>query len=427
MKKLITIFFCAFNTYLAFANITLDECQLLAHDNYPQLKQYGLIDRITEYTVSNVAKGYLPQVGASAQASWQNAVPAFPDKMKSIYAQMGIEMTGLNKDQYKVAIDVNQSIWDGGIINNQKKIAKAEGLVSKANLDVELYALRERINNLYFGILLLDANCLQNDELQAILQSNCNKVQACIDNGIAQQSDIESIRVELLSARQLRTQLNATLQSYRKMLSIFINKDIITDTLISPNSEPINTDTDNIHPHLALFNAQRNQLSAQKLSINSSVMPRLGAFAQGFYGNPGFNMFDDMINNRWTFNFLVGVKIQWSISGLYTKKNSINKIDLSKQRIDAQEETFIFNNNLEATQQEYEISRIKNVMKDDDEIIALRKSIRTTSEAKLHNGVIDINDLIREITAENQAKLARLVHETELLKTTYDLKHILNK
>ncbi|MEG0252985.1 MAG: TolC family protein, partial [Muribaculaceae bacterium] len=177
----------------------------------------------------------------------------------------------------------------------------------------------------------------------------------------------------------------------------------------------------------ALFNAQRNQLSAQKLSINSSVMPRLGAFAQGFYGNPGFNMFDDMINNRWTFNFLVGVKIQWSISGLYTKKNSINKIDLSKQRIDAQEETFIFNNNLEATQQEYEISRIKNVMKDDDEIIALRKSIRTTSEAKLHNGVIDINDLIREITAENQAKLARLVHETELLKTTYDLKHILNK
>lgn len=410
----------------AWTQITIEECQKLALINYPQIKQYGLIDKITQFSISNATKGYLPQIGASAQATWQNAVPAFPDEIKEQYSKMGLEMAGINKDQYKVAIDLNQSIWDGGAISAQKQIANADGAVSRASLDVELYSLGDRINNLYFGIMLLEENCLQNDELQRILQSNYTKIQACIDNGIAQQSDLESVKVELLSTRQQRTRLNTSCESYRKMLGVFIGKDIMSDTLIKPIPE-FSSSITNARPELILYKTQREQLSTQRSAINSSLMPRIGAFAQGYYGNPGFNMFEDMFNNRWSFNFLVGVKIQWSIGSLYTKKNNIQKIELSQQRINAQEETFLFNNNLEAVQTEYEIKRIQKEMKDDDEIIALRKSIRVSSEAKLNNGIIDVNDLIRDISAENQAKLTRSIHNTELLKTMYDLKQILNK
>ena len=71
---------------------TLDACQQSAEQNYPLIRQYNLIARTTELTVKNIQKGWLPQITASAQATYQSDVAAWPENMKGMLRQQGIDM-----------------------------------------------------------------------------------------------------------------------------------------------------------------------------------------------------------------------------------------------------------------------------------------------------------------------------------------------
>ncbi|MBR2252982.1 MAG: TolC family protein, partial [Prevotella sp.] len=135
---------------------TLEECQQAAEKNYPLIQQYGLIEKTTQLTVSNIQKGWLPQVSASAQATYQSDVMAWPDGMKSMLSGMGVDVKGLKKDQYRVGIDLQQTIYDGGVIGSQKRIAREQGKVQTAQNEVNIYNVRKRVNEMYFGLLLLE-------------------------------------------------------------------------------------------------------------------------------------------------------------------------------------------------------------------------------------------------------------------------------
>ena len=206
LKYILIISMCA---YAAYGQLTLEECQVMARNNYPAIKQYGLIEQITDYSIANATKAYLPQVTFVAQATYQSDVASFPDQMTAMYEQIGIHMKGLNKDQYRVTLEVNQTIWDGGVSKASQDMAKAEGDLSRQSLEVELYTLRDRINNLYFGILILSEQLMQNTLFQELLESNLKTVNACVQNGIALPSDVNVIKVELLSAAQQRTQIES--------------------------------------------------------------------------------------------------------------------------------------------------------------------------------------------------------------------------
>lgn len=408
----------------AVAQVTLDECQRLAYDNYPQLKQNRLIEMTTEYNLSNASKGYLPQITVSVQATWQNKVPAFPDEMKELYSKIGLDMTGLKKDQYKVGADISQVIWDGGAIKNSRDAARSDGAARKANLEVDLYGIRDRVNSIYFGILILEEQIRLNDELQAMLKSNCDKIKACIDNGVAMPSDLDVATAELYSAMQSRTGLEASRDAYRRMLSLFVNKDLASEPLEKPVMPVISGDGYTGRPEMTLFDKRREQLAVQKKSVMTSLNPRIGAFAQGYYGKPGFDMFADMFGNKWSFNFMAGIKVQWNIGSFYTKSASLRKIETSKKDIDVMQETFLFNTGLQATGELGEIDKVKRQMEQDREIVRLREAIRKSSESKYANGVIDVNDLIRDITSENRARINSTLHEIDMLKGLYDLKNI---
>lgn len=427
MKALYLALGCTLCVLTASAQTTLELCQKLTREHYPLIRQYDLIRQSTDYSVSNAKRAWLPQVVLSSQATYQSDVMSYPAQFTALFAQMGYQLKGLNKDQYKIALEVNQSIWDGGQSAAQKRQAETEGAVNEKSLEVEMYALKERVNAIYFGILLLDEQLHQNELVREVLDSNQKKLEGLIRNGVATQSDMDAISVEILSSRQRETQLEFTREAYAKMLSLYTGEPAVAlQKLVKPDVISL-TNTQVRRLELNMFDAQKENLRAQQSGIEASVMPRVGAFAQGFYGNPGLNLFQDMMDNKWTWNYMVGIKLQWNFGGYYTRRNNVRKLEDAKQQIDLRREVFLFNTSLQTTQQESAIDKMKKVLADDDRIIVLRSSIRAAAEQRLNNGVADIHDVIREINAENLARVEKASHEIELLNKLYDLKNTVNQ
>lgn len=404
---------------------TLEECQQAAERNYPLIQQYDLINKTTELMVSNIQKGWLPQVSASAQATYQSDVVSFPDEMQALYQQMGINMKGLTKDQYRVGIDVQQTVFDGGAIRSQKEIARAQGQVQQAQNEVNIYQVRRRVNEMYFALLLIDEQMKLNADLQELLAGNERKLESMKKNGTAAESDWHSVKAERLNVVQQMTSLQAQRQVLARMFSTFCGIEVKEATKPNCQLSIVNGQSNN-RPELKAIDAQLRLADAQEKAINSALMPRLGVFAQGFYGYPGYNMFEDMMSRKWSLNGMIGARLTWNIGALYTRKNDKAKIQLQRDMAENSRDVFLFNNNLEQIQQNENITRYQRLMSDDEEIIRLRSSVRKAAESKLAHGIIDVNDLVKEINSENQARVQQTVHEIEMLKEIYDLKYTTN-
>ena len=423
MKHFKKLFILALVPMLAQAQtVTLEECQQMAQENYPLIKRYDLIQQTTDYNVGNIAKGWLPQVSALAQASYQSDVMTLPDALQGMLTQQGYDVKGLKKDQYRIGVDVNQTVWDGGAINSQKQVTRLQGEVQTAQTDVDLYAIRQRVNDLYFGILLMDERLRLNDELQTLLQSNLDKLSAMLKHGTAIQSDVNLVKVEKLKAVQQATELTSSRQSLLRMLGLFIGKEVTNVTMPAE----ILVAAENKRPELRLFDNQLRLVDAQEQLLNSRMMPRLSVFAQGFYGYPGYDQFDAMFNHNWKLNGMVGVRVTWNIGALYTNKNDRAKLKVQRDFIETGRETFLFNNELQQIQQNEGISKYRRLIAEDGEIIDLRGQVRRSAESKLTHGIIDINNLIQEITRENQARIDMSTHKVLMLKEMYDLEFTTN-
>ncbi len=405
---------------------TLEECQRAAEQNYPLIRQYDLIEKTTNLTVANIGKGWLPQVSASAQATYQSDVVAFPDQFKQLYQQMGLDMKGLKKDQYRVGIDVSQTIYDGGVISSQKEIAREQGKVQSAQNEVNIYNVRKRVNEMYFALLLLDDQIQLNSDLQELLLGNEKKLASMVKNGTAAESDLQSVKAERLNVIQQKTNLESQKRMLQTMLSTFCGIEVNCATKPALMADGEGLAAENCRPELKALDAQIGLLNAQEKALNSALMPKLGVFAQGYYGYPGLNMFEDMTSHDWSLNGIIGARLTWNIGALYTRKNDKAKLQLQRDLTETSRETFLFNNRLEQIQQNEEITRYRKLMADDDEIISLRSAVRKAAESKLSHGIIDVNDLVREINAENAARVSQSMHEIQMLKEIYDNKFTTN-
>lgn len=404
---------------------TLEECQQLACDHYPEIRQYDLIRQSEQYDLSNAARSWLPQVSFSAQATWQNRVPEFPSALSGMLDQAGVSLRGLDKDQYKVALEVNQTIWDGGQSQADRRVIEATADEHRQATEVDLYAVKGRVNDLYFGILLLEERLGQTDLTIALLQSNLDKVRSLVTNGVAMQTDADAVEAELLSVQQQRVQIEASRASYRRMLELFIGQRL-AERLERPELVGA-VSGESARPELAWIDAQQERLAAQELSVKSATRPRFGVFAQGYYGYPGLDYFAGMVSTDWTWNALIGVKMSWNFGAYYTKKNRLSNLRVAKQQLDIQRDVFLFNTDLQVAEEQGNISRLRRALADDDRIVALRRSVREAAESKLRNGVIDTNDLLRKITDEASARSARSLREVELLKAICELKYTINR
>lgn len=403
---------------------TLEECQLAAEKNYPMIKQYDLISQTTQLTVKNIMKGWLPQIAIAAQATYQSDVTSWPESMKATLQQLGINMKGLSKDQYKVGIDLQQTIYDGGTISSLRSIAHQEEKVQKAQVETNLYQVRKRVNEMYFSLLLLNEQIKLNDDVKALLLSSEKKLASMLKGGTVATSDFENIRAERLSVEQQNESLKSQQQILQQLLGTFCGIKVSNIQKPAPFETTIST---NKRPEMQLFDHQLQLSNIKEKALNAQLRPKLGIFAQGFYGYPGFNMFEDMMNRKWSLNGMVGLKLSWNVGALYSFKNDKAKLRLQREMTENAREVFLFNNQLEEIQQNENIKRYHTMKQADDEIIMLRTNIRKAAESKLAHGIIDIHNLLREINNENAAKIQQMIHDIEMLKEMYNLKYTNNE
>ncbi len=398
---------------------SLEECRQAAEHNYPIIRQYDLIARTTELTVRNIQKAWFPQISVTAQGSYQNKVTAWPENLQVLFAQMGIQLQGLSRDQYKVGIDVRQTLFDGGTIGSLREIARGEGAVQAAQTEVDLYKIGQRVHEMYFGLLLLDEQLRLNADVNALLRSNEAQLAAMLKNGTASAGDFENVKAERLSAEQQQTELLSQRQTLQRLLSLFCG--IPVDSIRRP-AVPNLPSGENKRPELRLFDRRLQLTDAQEKAVDAQLLPQLGLFAQGYYGNPGLNLFEDMMKRRWSWNGIAGLKLTWNLSALYTHRNEKSKLRVQRELIENARQQFLFNNQLDETQQSENVRRFRAIAQRDGEIIALRTAVRKAAESKLAHGIIDVNGLLREINKENAAKTQQAIHEIDMLKAMYDLK-----
>ncbi len=422
---LVTVFLVA--AAPSMSAISIEECYRLVRENYPLIKQYELTEATSMYSFENAAMGYLPRISLSGQAVYQSDVTEFPAAFSDLMKMVGIDMAGMSHDQYKVQLEISQTIWDGGYSKAQREAVKAQQEVSELTLDKDMDALESRVNQMYFGILLMEMNLQTNLRMDTLLTANLSAVESAVKNGTALQSDIDNITVERLSLRQQRRQMEMAIRSYKDMLALMIGRKVEDDEIFEIPEPRIVDTSRNLRTELMLFDARLKEIDTRKKMLDVAVMPKFAFFAQGWYGKPGLNIFDDMVYNRMSWNGVLGITFKWDISGFYTRKNDLRSIEASRRSIELQRDVFEWNLGIQNVQIQNEIDRMYDLKASDDEIVRLRESVRKTSESKYRNGMITVNELLGDIVSENNAVTERSRHHLELLKNIYDLKILYNQ
>ena len=411
--------------------ITLKESLQMAHDNYPAIRQYQLIEQTRDFTLENASKGRLPQVSASAGAY------AFTDPIKSNeqIARMGIDFKNYMAN---ASVTIRQNLYDGGEIAAQKEVTSAQSEVQKHQLHVSMYGINERVQQIYFSILLLDEQIVLNELHQKDLSTSEKNIRSLIKGGIANQSDLDAILVECLKLKQQKDAIAVSRQAYLQMLGVFIGKELmVSEKLEKPSMEsnvlrtPEGTTSDSSsslflaknwginRPELQYYDSQNLLIDARRKQLDTRLRPTLSLFGMGML----HSKVSDMIN----YGMLAGgISLSWNIGALYTRKNDIRKLEVQRQMNDIQREVFLFNNRLQNEQEYGIIASLRKQIAQDTEIISLRESIRSKSDRKVQLGTESVNELVRDINAVNLAKTQKAMHEIQLLQEIYKLKYINN-
>lgn len=390
--------------------LSIEQCYQWARENYPLIKQKELIDQSKEFTIANVRTGYLPQISVNAQATYQSDVTSVPISVP------GFSIETLSKDQYKVYGELNQTLYDGGAIKGQKSIAETGARIDHQKLEVELYKIKERVNQLFFGVLLVDEQLNQIELVKEDLETNIARAESAVRNGTAFRMTTDLLQAEFLKVTQRTIEANAMRQAYLEMLGHFINQNLDSSTrLIKPTVLSFEDQPQLSRPELTLFNYQSEMFGAQYQLGKTKTLPRVGLFLQGGYGKPALNQ----LKNEFDTYYIGGIRLNWSLSGFYNSKRDKQLLDLNLQQVNAQKETFVFNTHLLTAQQKQELTKLQKLIEVDDQIIELRTRIKQTAEVQQENGVITTNDYLRELNAEDQAQQNRLLHEMQLLMALY--------
>ncbi len=414
MKRLIfiTLLLISQDFIIPQTQLTLEDCYEKARINYPLIKQKDYISKTKDYSVSNIWNGYFPQITLLAQASYQSDVTEVPMPLPGVVIQR------LSKDQYKVAVDVTQTIYDGGIMSSQSGIQESVNEIDDQKIEIELLKIKERVNQIYLGIILIEAQVNQIELVINDLNASISKLDAAYANGTATKSDVNVLRAELLKTEQRKIELNSSHISYINMLGLLINERLNQSTIFSTPPQISFLAEEITRPELKLYSAQKNLIENQDGITVSKIVPKANLFFQGGYGKPGLNMFI----NDFDWYYITGIRFSWSLSNLYSYGNESEINQLNIQSIDAQTETFLLNTKITTNQQLQEIDKLKKLIEADKSIIDLRTSVKESAKAKLDNGVITSSDYIRDLNAEDTAKQNLEIHKIQLLLAQYNYK-----
>lgn len=388
--------------------LTLEQSQELARQNYPLINQLELIQLSREYSVENAGKGNLPQISISGQATYQSAVTGLPIDLPNVVIQP------IAKDQYKIYGEISQSITDAAMIKNQKDLIQSNSDTQAQQIEVQLYQVKERIHQLFFGMLLIDQQVVQIELLKKDIQNGIKRTAAAVQNGTSLRSAVDILKAELLSVDQKEIELLATKKGYSDMMSLFIGQDISSETkIIQPENRVI---VDEINrPELAVFASQKQSLLIQNELISNRSIPRINLFLQGGYGRPALNF----LSNEFELYYLGGLRMNWNISNFYTSKREREILDLNAASIDLLQETFLLNTTITLSQKQQDINKYISLIQTDKEIVELRESVKASASAQLEYGTLTSNDYLTYVNSADQARQNLILHQVQLLMAQY--------
>jgi outer membrane protein TolC len=387
-------------------SLTLEECYLKARDNYPLIKQKEYIELSKEFSVSNIWKGYLPQINISAQATYQSDVTSLPISFP------GIKIESLTKDQYKTVVDLTQVIYDGGIMSSQAGMQKSIAESENQKLEIELLKVKERVTQIYFGILLLESQLAQLNLVKQDLSASLSKLSAALENGTATKTNVDILKAEELKTLQKEIELKSVRKNFIDILALLLNQKLEEPIkLKTPEFNGLLPSEELNRPELKLFLSQSQIIEEQNGLTNSKILPKASLFFQGGYGKPTLNM----LKNEFDWYYITGVRVNWPLSNLYSFGNEKEILELNRKTIDTQRESFLLNTSINLKQYYNEIEKLNSLIEVDKKIIEIRTSVKESAKSQLENGVITSNDFIRELSAEDQARQNLAVHNIQLL------------
>lgn len=398
--------------------LTLEKARELARQNYPAIRQKELVKKTADISIENLQKGFLPQFSLSGQATYQSDVT----KVSVPIPGFNIEPPG--KDQYKVVAEASQLLYDGGMTREQKTVQQLNAVVEDQKLEVELYKITDRVNQLFLGVLFLDEQLKQTELVKDDIQTGLKKMEAQLQNGVVFKSSVNMLKAEWLKAGQRSTELTASRKGLIQALALFTGQELTENTtLVSPVLPTNVNDTTNTRPELKLYQDQSKLVASQDKLIDAKNRPKASLFVQGGYGRPGLNM----LKNDFAFYGIGGLRFNWSLGGLYTRKKEKEQVQVNRQVIGLQQESFLLNTNAQLKQQQAEVDKLQLLLQSDEEIISLRHAVTDAAKAQLDNGVITANDFLKEVNAEDQARQLQLTHKIQLIQAQISYQTLLGK
>lgn len=397
-------------------NTTLEQVLNAANTHYPLTKQRDLVEQSKDFSLAALNRAFLPQLSINGQATYQSEVTELPIKINL----PGFNIEGLDKDQYKATADVNQILFDGGNISAQKNVARSSAEVEQMKIEVEMQKMREKVRQLFLGVLMMDEQIKQTEIVASDLSAGIKKMEAALKNGTAFRSQLAVLQAEVIKNRQRKTELEQTRLTLLKSLSLFTGIEFPASTrfekpVVNPGLNISNTTISRIETHL--FHEQENLSLAQRKQIGVKSLPKLSLFAQGGYGRPGLNM----LNNDFSWFYIAGARLNWNLGALYSlhAERQINAV--TRSSINVQRELFLLGANVTVEQYRNDISKYNTLLKDDAQLVSLRDEIKQSAKAQLDNGVITSSDYLREVNAADQARQMQLLHQLQLLQTQLDI------
>ncbi|MEJ8842709.1 TolC family protein [Lacibacter sp. H375] len=405
MKKLLFLFVVLSQASFS-QTVTLEQVHAKARQQYPLIKQKDLIRQTKDITIENLNKGFLPQLSVSGQATYQSEVTTVKIPVP------GVTIDPLSKDQYKIVADINQMIYDGGMLKQQRSIQQLNADVEEQKVEVELYKLEERISQIYLSVLYIDEQLKQTQLIRDDLATGTKKIEAQVTNGVAFKSNLNLLKAEILKVDQRVIELTATKTGLLDVLSLFTGEYYAINMLFAKPVVATTNDQNILRPELNLFQKQQQLLGGQSNMIKAKNLPKTSFFFQGGYGRPGLNF----LENKFATYYVTGIRFNWAFGALYTAKKERELIGINQQIVAVQKDVFLLNTNTQLKQQQAEIDKINQLIAKDHEIVELRLKVKDAAKAQLENGVITANDYLREVNAEDQARQMLIVHQLQLIQ-----------
>lgn len=404
--NLIILFLMLFNQKQD--TLKLNECYDRVYEKYPNAYQKVIYENTSGLRLKNLDVNFLPQISFKGQATYQSEVT------KLTLPIPNIKVPEMNKDRYQLTLDVKQLIWDGGTTSTMKDVEDRQLSSDKQKVEVELYGLRQKVNDLYFTVLLLQEKKNINVVYYNDVKSKITEINSKIENGVLPKNNLYILQAQLLQIEQEIESIEADKAASLKMLSELMEKEIDNDVVLGlPNPKADNFDiTPGDRPEYKLFEYQKIQFNALQNSVDTRIMPKLSAFGQAGYGRPGLNMLDNTFQPYYT----VGLSVSWNPINWNTNKNEIQIYEANKKLIDRQKETF--DKNLKVSLEKYksDIQKFESLMKKDEELVALREKIVETTSSQLSNGTITSTVYLTELNNKNQVILMYKTHLVQLIQ-----------